>query len=312
MTTFIIHYPDNQTSHGTKINKVITCSSLEMLKSELLKIVTMDNLHDIKVIKITGYDSAMYTFDDDASYICSDKNIIKTPEIQNKLFPMAGKYLMLYNDSCQMYDYNGLKEAVKLLRDIPPTWKIITQPDCTVYTYDPVLNLFKSSNNTVLPAELTSHLAVNYKLIMHFYEDLNNPDKTYTKEMCQEKFVSKSISAENIRTYLTQLANTQKLKYEPSEHKNLYLIDVLCNDEKIGEINVVGLCFKGNIVTSTLGEPYESFKQIMKGVKETVELNRDPKKPVMEKLNKMLRSMEMCEDKQKFKDWLKELNKIVL
>lgn len=309
MTTFIIHCPVQTKSNGTKIGHVITCNSLDKLKMELLNNVTNDNINNIKVIGING-ECYMFHMDESGGYFSSGNNIIEVPEVMKKLFPTQTKYIMLFNDSCQSYNYNGLKDMISQLQDIPFTWKIITQPDCIVYTYDPQSNLFKASNGSALPNELTKHLSTNYKLIMHFYEDLNNPTNTIQKVMCLEQFASKNKSVEHVKTYLMHLA--QKLKYIPSDHKNLYRIDIICNDEKVGEINEVGLYYNHNLVTNSLYEPFESFKVIMKSVKEIIANNikENPKPTLMHKLNELKTMIDNCSDKEKLNCYLNNLNMI--
>lgn len=220
---------------------------------------------------------------------------------------------MLFDDSCQIYDYNGLKDMILLIRNIPSTWKIISQPDRTVYTYDPQTNLFKASNGSKLPDELTKHLSNNYKLIMHFYEDLNNPIKTFQKEMCPEQFVSKDNSIYNVKTYLMYLTNSQKLKYEPSEHAKLYRVDIIRNDEKVGEINEIGLYFNNILVMSSLGELFQSFKKIMQSVKEIVAKNikENPKPVLMHKLNELNTVINNCTDKDKLYGYLTTINNMI-
>lgn len=309
MTTYIITCPVQTKSNGTKVGHVITCYSLDKLKSELFKIATQDNINNLKVIGMNG---DVYTFiiDESGGYFRSGDNVIEVPEVMKKLYQTKSNYLMLFDNSCQSYDYNGLKEMILQLRDIPATWKIITQPECIVYTYDPQTNMFKASNGMTLPDELTKHLSTNYKLIMHYYEDLNNPVKTLQKEICSEQFFSKNKSVEHIKTYLIHLAISQKLKYIPSEYKNLYQIDIMCNDEKLGEINEVGLYYNHSLVMNSVGEPYESFKVTIRSVKQIVAKNikENPKPVLMHKLNELKVKIENCTDKEKLNGYLAALN----
>lgn len=310
MTTYIIHYPDNSSHSGTRINKVITCNCLVTCNSELLKIATHDNLHNIKVIEVNVTDSRVYIFEEDGSKLTSGEKGIETPEISKKLYPEEKKYLMLYDDSCQSYNYDELKNMILQLHDIPTTWKIITQPDCTVYTYDSQANLFKASNGSTLSEELTKHFSANYKLVMHFCEDLNNPAKTFTKEMCSEQLISQNISVKHVQTYLLHLSNSKKLVYVPEQFKNIYLIDILCNDKKVGELNEIGLYYNNHIVMNSIGEPYESFKVIMKHVRKTIAKNieHDPKPFLMHKLNEWKVKIEQCNDKVTIINYMSSLN----
>jgi len=312
MTSFIITYPAQTTSNGTKYGQVITCNTLDKLKSELLNVVTHDNITNIKVLGMNG-DVYTFIFDESGGYLSSGNNIIEVPDVIQKMYPKQKNYLMLFNDSCQMYDYNGLKETILQLVDIPPTWKIISQPECTVYTYDSQANLFKASNGSKLPDELTKHLSTTYKLIMHFYEDLNNPVKTFQKELCPEQFVSKDNSVDNVKTYLMYLTNSQKLKYEPSEHAKLYRIDVMRNDKKVGEINETGLYFNHCLAMNSLGEPFESFKVTMKTVNQIVAKNikENPKPVLVHKLNELKVLIENCSDKEKLHEYLTTINNMI-
>lgn len=312
MSTFIIHYPNGTTSSGTKINEVITCHSIETLKTSLLKIVTLDNYSNIQIIEIDHGVSSIYTFDDDASHIRSERNSIKTSEIEDKLYPDTNKYLVLYDDSCQVYDYDGLKEALLLLRDIPPNWKVISQPDCIVFTYNPQLNLLESSNKLiVLPAELTAHLVSEYKLVVYYYNNLDDPATSHYTEINSVNISGKE-SCTTMSDYLSRVAISQIIHNKILDYKNLYRINILCNDEKIGEINEVGLYYKENLLAAILSEPFESLKCIMKNIKETVEMNKDPRSHILNKLRKMKNVAETCGDKEKLKELLKDLNKIKL
>jgi len=312
MTSFIITYPAQTTQNGTKYGQVITCNTLDKLKSELLKVVTNENIKNIKVIGMNG-DIYTFNFDESGGYLTSGNNIIEVPDVIKNLYQEKKQYLVLFDDSCQIYDYNGLKDMILLIRNIPSTWKIISQPDRTVYTYDPQTNLFKASNGSKLPDELTKHLSNNYKLIMHFYEDLNNPIKTFQKEMCPEQFVSKDNSIYNVKTYLMYLTNSQKLKYEPSEHAKLYRVDIIRNDEKVGEINEIGLYFNNILVMSSLGELFQSFKKIMQSVKEIVAKNikENPKPVLMHKLNELNTVINNCTDKDKLYGYLTTINNMI-
>lgn len=284
MSTYIIHYPTGTTSFGSKTNNVITCNSIDMLQTELSKVVTKDNLNQIKVIKIHHDRTYVYVFAKDGMCLSSDPGVllIETPEIYKKLNPSSiQNYLMIFGDSCQSYDYEGLKNMISMLVNIPPEWKIITQPDCTVYTYEPKENLFTSSNGSTLPRELTSHLETFYKLVFHFYS--NDMTTTHQKEMCQEKFYSRTKSFDNIQTYLMHLFSSRKLQYIPNEFNNLYRIDIMCNNDKLGEINEVGLYYNNLIVSNSIGEPYESFKTIMKSTKDKLNF-LESKKTLLQKL----------------------------
>ena len=120
MTSFIITCPAQTTPNDTKYVQLNKCNKLDKLKSDLLKVVTNENIKNIKVIGMNG-DIYTFNFDESGGYLTSGNNIIEVPDVIKNLYQEKKQYLVLFDDSCQIYDYNGLKYMILLIRTIPST-----------------------------------------------------------------------------------------------------------------------------------------------------------------------------------------------
>lgn len=274
-------------------NKTKECDTFSQLLKILEKNITLANVSKITVVlpdhhyprgfnTTPGFYAGIYNFNEIATQMFSQdyKYYFDTTTIATKLKQLQQpptekkKYIFLDNNNATYQTANELVTVIKsnIATNTINLTKIIDVDTMKIYNYEHGEGKMLSYVNeeVALNEPALESLYVNYKILLIYVENKNNPFKLSKKYICEKKIIPNTLdeSTEMDKYHISTI--NKEFKYDDIKNFIIAKILIVKNDIIIGEIKNNCIFYKGKkLYTLTLG-PYFKCGEILHSYENSV------------------------------------------